>query len=114
MHWDSTTLIVVEVEGGGQTGLGYTYTDASVVGLITGKLAEATHDHDAMDSLGAWRTMQRAVRKHGPRGTGGDRYLRRECAVWDLKARLLDMPLALLLGRYRDAVPIYGSGGFTT
>ena len=35
-------------------------------------------------------------------------------ALHDLKARILDLPLATLLGRYRDAVPIYGSGGFTT
>jgi L-alanine-DL-glutamate epimerase-like enolase superfamily enzyme len=31
-----------------------------------------------------------------------------------VKARLLDMPLARLLGAMRDRVPIYGSGGFTT
>jgi L-alanine-DL-glutamate epimerase-like enolase superfamily enzyme len=34
--------------------------------------------------------------------------------LWDLKARLLDVPLAALLGPARDAVPIYGSGGFTS
>ena len=37
-----------------------------------------------------------------------------DVALWDLKARLLGLPLAMLLGRYREAVPIYGSGGFTT
>ncbi len=31
MQWDSTTLIVVEVAGGGRTGLGYTYADGSIV-----------------------------------------------------------------------------------
>jgi len=31
-----------------------------------------------------------------------------------LKARLLDLPLTTLLGPYRDAVPVYGSGGFTS
>jgi L-alanine-DL-glutamate epimerase-like enolase superfamily enzyme len=35
-------------------------------------------------------------------------------ALWDLKARLLDAPLARLLGAARDAIPIYGSGGFTS
>ncbi len=34
--------------------------------------------------------------------------------LWDLKARLLDVPLVKLLGQVRDAVPIYGSGGFTS
>ena len=37
-----------------------------------------------------------------------------DTALWDLKGRLLDQPLASLLGRYREAVPIYGSGGFTS
>jgi L-alanine-DL-glutamate epimerase-like enolase superfamily enzyme len=33
-------------------------------------------------------------------------------ALWDLKARLLDVPLVVLLGAAHDGVPIYGSGGF--
>jgi L-alanine-DL-glutamate epimerase-like enolase superfamily enzyme len=35
-------------------------------------------------------------------------------ALWDLKAHLLDLPLVKLLGAVRDAVPVYGSGGFTS
>lgn len=34
--------------------------------------------------------------------------------MWDLKARLLDLPLARLFGQVRSEVPVYGSGGFTT
>lgn len=37
-----------------------------------------------------------------------------DCALWDLAARLLDVPLANLLGRRRDSVPVHGSGGFTS
>jgi L-alanine-DL-glutamate epimerase-like enolase superfamily enzyme len=37
-----------------------------------------------------------------------------DVALWDLKARLLELPLHRLLGTCRDAVPVYGSGGFTT
>lgn len=36
-----------------------------------------------------------------------------DTALWDLKARLLDLPLVTLLGQVRGALPIYGSGGFT-
>lgn len=35
-------------------------------------------------------------------------------ALWDLKARLLDLPLSALWGRARASIPIYGSGGFVT
>jgi L-alanine-DL-glutamate epimerase-like enolase superfamily enzyme len=37
-----------------------------------------------------------------------------DAALWDLKARLLHLPLVKLLGAVRDAVPVYGSGGFTS
>jgi L-alanine-DL-glutamate epimerase-like enolase superfamily enzyme len=37
-----------------------------------------------------------------------------DCALWDLEARLLELPLYALLGARRDAVPVYGSGGFTS
>jgi hypothetical protein len=36
-----------------------------------------------------------------------------DTALWDLKARLRDVPLVVLLGSVRDAVPVYG-GGFTS
>jgi len=114
MQWNSTTLIVVEVEAGGRTGLGYTYTGAMVVGLIQGKLAEALQQCDAMDVPRAWHAMQGAVRNMGRDGLAATAISAVDAALWDLKARLLDVPLALLLGRCRDAVPIYGSGGFTT
>ena len=36
-----------------------------------------------------------------------------DAALWDLKARLLELPLVALLGAARAAVAVYGSGGFT-
>ena len=38
-----------------------------------------------------------------------------DCALWDLQARLAGLPLVRLLGGpIREAVPVYGSGGFTS
>jgi len=37
-----------------------------------------------------------------------------DAALWDLKTRLLGVPLFRLLGAARDVVPGYGSGGFTS
>ncbi len=112
--WDSTTMVVVAVEGGGSTGLGYTYTSGTVTGLITGKLAAAISGGDAMDPPWAWRARQRAVRNMGRDGLAATAISAVDAALRDLKAKLLDLPLAVLLGRYRDTVPIYGSGGFTS
>jgi L-alanine-DL-glutamate epimerase-like enolase superfamily enzyme len=114
MHWTSTTLIVVEVDAGGHAGLGYTYASGSIAQLIGGKLAETIRGRDAMNPPGAWREMQRAVRNLGRAGLVACAISAVDVALWDLKARLLGLPLVKLLGQYRDAVPIYGSGGFTT
>jgi L-alanine-DL-glutamate epimerase-like enolase superfamily enzyme len=114
--WDSTTLIVVHASGGGKTGLGYTYTDACITSLITGKLQQALSgaQADAMDPPAAWLTMQNAVRNMGHPGLTATAIAAVDGALWDLKAKLLDLPLCLLLGRYRDTCLVYGSGGFTT
>jgi L-alanine-DL-glutamate epimerase-like enolase superfamily enzyme len=37
-----------------------------------------------------------------------------DVALWDLKAKILGVSLARLLGRCREAIPAYGSGGFTS
>jgi L-alanine-DL-glutamate epimerase-like enolase superfamily enzyme len=37
-----------------------------------------------------------------------------DIALWDLRARLLGLSLANSLGRFREATPAYGSGGFTS
>jgi len=35
-------------------------------------------------------------------------------ALWDLRARLFGIPLVVLLGKIRERVAVYGSGGFTS
>lgn len=112
--WTSTTIIVVHAEAGGQQGVGYTYADASVVALIDRVLDEVTRGSDAMDPPAAWRKMQIAVRNLGREGLAAAAISAVDTALWDLKAVLLDRPLASILGRYRESVPIYGSGGFTS
>jgi L-alanine-DL-glutamate epimerase-like enolase superfamily enzyme len=37
-----------------------------------------------------------------------------DAALWDLKCKLLGVPLVTLLGQVRDAAPVYMSGGFTS
>ncbi|MFO1039670.1 MAG: enolase C-terminal domain-like protein [Geminicoccaceae bacterium] len=114
IQWDATTLMVVEVDAGGRTGLGYTYNEAATAQLVNGKLAKVAVGHDAMDVPQIWNALQREVRNIGRQGLAATAISAVDAALWDLKGRLLGMPLALLLGRARDAVPIYGSGGFTT
>lgn len=112
LDWDATTLVVVEAEGGGERGLGYTYADAGAAVSAGGLLADAVRGTDALDPPAAYRAMARAIRNAGRPGTGGMALSAVDVALWDLKARLLGLPLATLLGRAHAAIPAYGSGGF--
>ena len=112
--WDSTTLIVVHARAGRIEGIGYTYADPSVAALINSKLATVVAGGDAANPPRAWRQMQVAVRNLGRQGLAACAISAVDTALWDLKSTLLGVPLAHLLGRYRDTVPIYGSGGFTS
>jgi len=114
LRWDSTTMVLVEARGGGERGLGYTYGDVAAGTLIESKLAEVVEGRDALSPQGSWAAMQHALRNAGKPGIGSMAMAAVDVALWDLKARLLGLPLADLLGRYREAVPVYGSGGFTS
>ena len=112
-EWDSTTIVIVDVSGGGKSGLGYTYADTATAKLIDDKLKETVLGLDAMSVSAASIAMLRAVRNLGRPGICSMALSAVDTALWDLKARLLDLPLVTLLGPVRDALPIYGSGGFT-
>ncbi|HEY3572829.1 MAG TPA: enolase C-terminal domain-like protein [Arthrobacter sp.] len=112
--WDSTTMVLVQAAAGGKTGLGWTYAPAAAAGLIEELLAPAVHGIDALDVPAATAAMARTVRNPGSTGLASYAVSAVDCALWDLKARLLDLPLHKLLGAVRDTVAVYGSGGFTT
>ncbi|HET7849525.1 MAG TPA: enolase C-terminal domain-like protein [Pseudolabrys sp.] len=112
--WDATTLVLVEVTAAGATGLGYSYADAAAAEIVTGVLAGKIKDEDAFDIPKLWLAMVCAVRNIGWRGVAACAISALDVALWDLKARLLDVPLVALFGGEREAVPIYGSGGFTS
>lgn len=113
-RWDHTTLVLVEVQAGGKHGLGYTYADLATAKVIETLLAPLVKGRDVLDVPGAWLAMVEAVRNLGRPGIAAMAISAVDVALWDLKARLLDLPLVTLLGAVRSCAPIYGSGGFTT
>ncbi len=112
--WDKTTLVLATVEAGDAQGIGYTYAGPAAVAVVAQVLAKPVCGRSALDPPGAWQAMQRAVRNLGRTGLCAMATSAVDTALWDLKAKLLGVPLATLLGRYRDMVEIYGSGGFTS
>ncbi|HEY2413669.1 MAG TPA: enolase C-terminal domain-like protein [Pirellulaceae bacterium] len=112
--WDSTTIVFVETAAGGETGIGYTYADAATARLIQDSLVPVICGKSALDIAASWTAMVQAIRNLGRPGIASMAIAAVDSALWDLKARLLGLPLVSLLGAARVSVPIYGSGGFTS
>lgn len=114
LAWSSTTMVLVEVHSGGQTGLGWTYAGRGSGVVIEEKLAPLCVGTSPLDVPGTNERMARACRNLGRSGLVACAISAVDTALWDLKARVLDVPLSSLFGQVRGDVPIYGSGGFTT
>ncbi|MBE7211606.1 MAG: mandelate racemase [Gluconacetobacter diazotrophicus] len=112
--WDSTTMVTVEIEAGGERGFGYTYGAGVAAELVRGTFAPLLEGRPAMDIPVANAALWGAVRNMGRSGIAATAISAVDIALWDLKARLLGLPLATLLGAARDRVRVYGSGGFTS
>ena len=114
LAWAQTTMVAAWAEAGGQTGLGWTYASPAAQAVITGLLADVVKDRSALDIAASNEAMARSVRNIGREGIAATAISAVDIALWDLKAKILGCSLGRLLGRARDAVPVYGSGGFTT
>ncbi|WP_460792269.1 enolase C-terminal domain-like protein [Nocardioides maradonensis] len=112
LEWDATTIVLVTATADGVTGLGYTYCDAAAAGVVEGVLADAVRGRDPLDVGGAWSAMWSAIRNLGQSGIAAMAVSALDIALWDLKSRLLDVPLTVALDATHASVPAYGSGGF--
>jgi L-alanine-DL-glutamate epimerase-like enolase superfamily enzyme len=112
--WDSTTMVLVEIDAGGERGIGYSYAAAAAVSVVDDVLETVLKGRDPFAIPALWTAMVAAVRNVGWRGIAACAISAVDVALWDLKARLLGVPLAVLFGLERRSLPIYGSGGFTS
>ena len=114
LAWDHTTLVVAHVRAGGASGIGYSYTSKAAQQVINEVLRPVLLESDALATTKLWHSMRVAVRNLGACGIASHAISAVDVALWDLKAKLLDVPAITLLGAARHAVPVYGSGGFTS
>lgn len=114
MEWKATTLVLVEIKAMGKTGLGYTYADEAVALFITKKLSPVVIGQNPFATSKIAGDMSVAIRNEGHCGIAYMALSAIDIALWDLKAKILDLPLCELIGRVRDEALVYGSGGFTS
>ncbi|HWV35351.1 MAG TPA: enolase C-terminal domain-like protein [Thermomicrobiales bacterium] len=112
--WDETTMVLVETDGGGQHGIGFTYADPATANLIERSLAPLVTGMESGNIAACWAAMIHAIRNLGRPGIASMAIAAVDVALWDLKAKRFAVPLFRLLSAERTAVPVYGSGGFTS
>lgn len=113
-RWDRTTMVLVELASGDTQGIGYTYADPSTAKLVGSLLSELVQGCDAFAHAAILQTLYAKVRNQGIGGITTMAIGAIDNALWDLRARLLDVALVNLLGRVREGIAVYGSGGFTS
>jgi L-alanine-DL-glutamate epimerase-like enolase superfamily enzyme len=114
IKWNSTTLVLVELTAGGKSGIGYTYGNISIATLIDSLLREVVVGKNIFENTLITQNLIRTIRNNGTNGIAMMAVSAVDIALWDLKAKIINLPLCLLLGQTRDSILLYGSGGFTS
>lgn len=111
------SFLFVELESAeGHAGIGYSYSKRA------GGTAQFTHacevgsqilGEDPNDIARIWQKLNWAAASVGRSGLATQAIAAFDIALWDMKARRADLPLAKLLGAHRDSVRCYNtSSGF--
>ena len=113
LQWDHTTLVLVEIKAGGKIGIGYTYGDASAAFIIDRSLKKFVIGKNIFDIPAITNSLIQKIRNDGHCGIAMMAVSAIDNALWDLKAKILEQPLCVVLGKVRSQMLLYGSGGFT-
>ena len=97
----------------GIEGLGMTYPSPGIRDVINNALKSVLIGKDPLDIEKIWNDMYWKVRGYGRKGIAFCAISAIDIGLWDLKAKIVNLPLYKLLGSYTDSVPVYGSGGWT-
>ena len=101
----------------GLTGIGITYHEiggAAIRSLIEKDLAGLLLGRDPLATEVLWERIFHYVRGVGRKGLAFCALSVIDIALWDLKGKMLGLPLYRLLGGERKELPVYASGGWTS
>jgi len=95
----------------GMTGVGFTLSDGLGVdalrSLLEHDLIRIVSGEDPLCHEKLWAKMQQATRRIGFRGLVARAYAAIDIALWDIKAKVANLPLWRLLGGTKPAAPVF-------
>ena len=106
-------VTVVLRTGSGLAGLGFAHAPvggAAMKRLLEDDLAPLVLNQSPLATEQLFRRARSLFRLTGWRGLACRAWSAIDIALWDLKAKLVDLPLFRLLGESRPAAPVYLSG----
>lgn len=110
------TIVRVTTEDGIE-GFGVTYHEVggeATKMLIEKNIAPKIIGRDPFETEKLWYEMFGYLRGVGRKGLMFCALSAVDIALWDLKGKILNMPLYKLFGGTETKVPVYGSGGWTS
>lgn len=114
IEWNNTTLVLVELTAANKRGIGYTYADHAAGIVINSKLKKILLQSNCLDIPSLFNKLISAIRNDGQCGIAMMALSAVDNALWDLKAKIFDVPLCQLTGKAKNKILLYGSGGFTS
>lgn len=110
------TIVKITTEDGVE-GFGVTYHEVGGEAtklLIEKNIAPRIMDKDPFETEVIWQDLVQYLRGVGRKGLMFCALSAVDIALWDIKGKILDMPLYRLFGGNQTKVPVYGSGGWTS
>ena len=98
LQWDSTTLVVCEIQAADYIGLGYTYGNKATASVADDLASKCLVGQSALEIPRLHESMLQQVRNDGSRGIASMAISALDIALWDLKAKVLGCSLIDLIG----------------
>jgi L-alanine-DL-glutamate epimerase-like enolase superfamily enzyme len=113
---DAVYNVVTEVRSAsGSSGIGYAFVfrkaDAQTILAAVSGLREIVLNRDPMDNLALHSDLRAAANFVGATGAAMSAIGAIDLAIWDLKGKLLEVPVHTMLGSAKNRIQAYGSGG---
>ncbi len=115
-HYESRTICIVKVTTDeGIVGWGEGYGPANIIKSAIEFFAPFVLHQNPLENENIWQEMHRRSLDFARRGIMLSAISAIDNAIWDLKGKILNQPVSVLLGgRKRESVPVYASAMYFT